>query len=253
MKNCCHVPRLICILAYLGCGLAIPVHAAEPTPTPSPNFDHTGEFTGKVVETMNAGRYTYVRVENGTNTVWAAAPEFPVKVGDEVMVPKGIPMKDFKSKELDRVFPDIAFVGGVRVNGEFPKALLPPDQPGFIRKPKGQAEAQPQRDLSLSGIKPAKGGQTVADLFANAKTLSGKTVLVRGKVVKFTSRIMNRNWIHLQDGTGAAGSNDLVVTTADTVAVGDVILIKGTVRTDIDFGFGYKYDVLVVEAKVQVV
>jgi hypothetical protein len=35
------------------------------------------------------------------------------------------------------------------------------------------------------------------------------------------------------------------------VAVGDVVVAKGVVRTDVDLGHGYAYRVLVEEARVQ--
>ena len=35
-------------------------------------------------------------------------------------------------------------------------------------------------------------------------TLAGKTVILRGKVVKFNGGILGVNWIHIQDGTGTA-------------------------------------------------
>ena len=62
-------------------------------------------FAGKVAETMDAGGYTYVLVDAGTNKLWAAAPQFPVKQGDLVTVPGSEPMTDFHSKTLNRDFP----------------------------------------------------------------------------------------------------------------------------------------------------
>jgi hypothetical protein len=71
-------------------------------------------------------------------------------------------------------------------------------------------------------------------------------------VVKFNAGIMGRNWIHIQDGSGAEGSNDLTVTTDDTAQLGDLVVIKGTLKTNQDFGHGYSYDILVEQAKVNV-
>jgi hypothetical protein len=64
---------------------------------------------------------------------------------------------------------------------------------------------------------------------------------------------MGKNWLHLQDGSGKAqdGSNDLLVTSQDLAAVGDVVTARGTVRTDVSFGAGYAYAVLVEEAAVR--
>ena len=74
----------------------------------------------------------------------------------------------------------------------------------------------------------------------------------RGKVVKFNANIMGKNWLHVQDGTGNAGSNDLLVTTTGQAKPGDTVLIEGKVALNKDFGAGYKYNVLVEDAKVTV-
>ena len=63
---------------------------------------------------------------------------------------------------------------------------------------------------------------------------------------------MNRNWVHLQDGTGTPGANDLTVTTADAAKVGDTVLVNGTLVFNKDFGHGYKYEVLLQDAKLTV-
>ncbi len=71
--------------------------------------------------------------------------------------------------------------------------------------------------------------------------------------MKYNAGIMGKNWIHLRDGTGSAAdkTNDVLVTTADEAKVGDVVTVKGVVRTDRDLGSGYSYKVLVEEAKLQ--
>ncbi len=84
-------------------------------------------------------------------------------------------------------------------------------------------------------------------------TLSGKQVTVRAKVVKAVPNIMGKTFLHLRDGTGTEGSNDLTVTTTnEVVRVGMVVTASGTVVTDKDFGSGYKYDVILEDATVTV-
>jgi RecJ-like exonuclease len=94
--------------------------------------------------------------------------------------------------------------------------------------------------------------RTVAELHAQKTALKEKTVSIRGKVVKFNAQIMGKNWLHLQDGSGdpKAGTHDITVTSADTVKVGDLVTIKGTVRLKKDFGAGYAYEVIVEDARV---
>ena len=92
---------------------------------------------------------------------------------------------------------------------------------------------------------------TIAALYKQKTQLVGKSVSVRGKVVKVNNSIMGRNWVHLQDGTGDKSTNDLTVTSNQTAAVGDQITITGKVVIDKDFGAGYAYPVLVEEASIK--
>ncbi len=207
--------------------------------------------SGKVVETMNSGGYTYVQVDTGTEKFWAAAPEFKVKVGDPVVVPAGLPMPNYHSKTLNRDFDELYFVSQIMVGGSqemtgssMPETSMPP---GTNDRTKAEAG-----NIDFKGIKKAEGGSTVADVFTNKKDLVGKEVKIRGKVVKYSPGIMGKNWIHLEDGTGTKGSNDLTVTTKVDAKVGDTVLVTGKVSADKDFGYGYKYDVILEDAQVTV-
>jgi len=95
--------------------------------------------------------------------------------------------------------------------------------------------------------------RTVAEIVTKRVALKGKTVLVRGKVVKFTPEVLGKNWIHLRDGSGSASDNthDVLVTTKDQARIGDVVVAKGVVQTDRDLGSGYSYKVLVEDATLQ--
>ncbi len=205
--------------------------------------------TGKVLETVDAAGYTYIQVDTGSETFWAAAPQFAAKVGDDVVVPEGMPMPDYHSKTLDRTFDMVYFVPSVLVGGaENLSGDMPADHPATD----GGKTVVETTDVDLSGITVAEGGQTVADLFAKKTDLAGKPVTVRGKVVKFTPEIMGKNWIHLQDGTGEAGTNDLTVTTSAMAQTGDTVVISGVLVIDKDFGYGYAYDVMIEDAEVTV-
>ena len=220
-----------------------------------------GGFSGKVTETMDAGGYTYVLVDTGTNKVWAAASQFQVKQGDSVAVPDSMPMTDFHSKALNRDFPVIHFADSITVNGAKPGVeKLPAGHPAIGGGAAGELPAgHPSVDVKTSlpkvdftGLKPAKNGKTVAEIHAASAKLDGKSVKVRGKVVKYNANILGKNWLHIQDGTGSAGSNDLLVTTTSEAKRGDTVLIEGKMALNKDFGSGYKYNVLVEDAKVTV-
>lgn len=110
-------------------------------------------------------------------------------------------------------------------------------------------------DLENIKVQKARGSnaRTVEEVITKRIKLKDKAVLVRGKVVKFTPDILDKNWIHLRDGSGSASDNthDVVVTSKDRAMVGDVVVVKGVVRTDRDIGSGYAYKVLIEEATLQ--
>ena len=72
----------------------------------------------------------------------------------------------------------------------------------------------------------------MAEVNARMADLKGKSVVVRGKVVKFTAGVMGKNWVHLRDGSGSEAdhTNDILVTTLDETKIGDVVLVKGPSR-----------------------
>lgn len=92
--------------------------------------------------------------------------------------------------------------------------------------------------------------KTIAALYQEKAGLSGHQVQLRGKIVKVNNAIMNRNFLHLRDGTGKEGSNDLTITSQDTAAVGDEVVVTGTISVDKDFGAGYTYPILLEQATI---
>ena len=71
-------------------------------------------LSGKVVETMNSGGYTYVSLEENGRKTWVAIPATAVKVGQMMTCQPGMEMKNFTSKTLNRTFESIIFSGGIR-------------------------------------------------------------------------------------------------------------------------------------------
>lgn len=209
---------------------------ATATPPKAPDLAAgEGAISGTIIETMDAGGYTYAKIDRGTGAVWVAGPATKLAVGGKLGAMSGTLMTGFRSDTLQRTFDQIWFVGA------FPGAA-----------PAGESHAGRAATGLTEAIEPAAGGQTVAAVFAGKESLVGKPVVVRGKVVKLNTGIMGRNWIHLRDGTGGTGTNDLLVTTTDTATLGDVVLARGTLATNRDFGGGYKYDVLIENATLAV-
>jgi len=217
----------------------------------APDHPHTpqAKSIGTVVATENGGSYTYVQLELNGNKVWYAAPAIDLKPGDKVIAPAGLPMKDFHSKTLNRTF-DMVYFAETIVRADAPKkaGTHPPNHPPI------QSTACPApapASFDFSGIEKPQGGKTVAEIHQESGTLAGTAIVVRGKAVKVANSIMGKNWIHLQDGTGKPGANDLTVTTTDTVEVGATVTASGVLATNLDFGFGYKYAVLLQDAAVK--
>lgn len=264
--------KIMKYLLLIGC-LALPVQfasaqdpASAPAAAPSPTAAPAG-FSGKVVETMNTAGYTYVLVDTGSQKVWAAAVQFAVKQGDSVSFSGGDPMPNFHSKTLNRDFDVIYFTGGITVNETDSKPAgstpaLPPGHPPLTGEktpalPPGHPSLTGQAakpDLDLTGIKRADGGKIIMEIFAGQKKLAGKPVSVRGKVVKYNEQIMGKNWLHIRDGSGSAenGDNDLTITTTTPAKLGDIVLVTGKLAINKDFGAGYKYTVIIDDAKVTV-
>lgn len=103
-------------------------------------------------------------------------------------------------------------------------------------------------NTSVFAAKPET--KTVESVYMDKAKLKGKQVTVKGKVVKVNNGIMKRNFLHIQDGTGKKDTNDLIITSKQTANVGDEITVTGTVVLDTDFGFGYKYPLLVEKSTI---
>jgi hypothetical protein len=136
--------------------------------------------------------------------------------------------------------------------GEAPAAQAPAPS-SEAAQPHPVPTASPVADVDLTGIEKAEGGKTVAEVFAEKDQLAGANVVVRGKVVKTNAGVMGKNWLHVRDGSGAEGTNDLTVTTASVLPeVGSTVVVSGPLTLDKDFGMGYRYDVIIEDAEVTV-
>lgn len=205
-----------------------------------------GAVSGKVVETMNSGGYTYINLESNGKKTWVAVPETPVKVGQEVSCASGTEMGNFTSKTLKRSFDRIIFCNSSldKQGGDLDAGEKSPGSKGAVVAPAETVKVEKAAGANA---------YTVGDIYKNRTKLDRKKVVVRGKVVKVSGGIMGKNWIHLQDGSGdrKKGTHNLVVTSQELPAVGDVVTMQGTLYKNKDFGSGYKYDVIVEEAKIQ--
>lgn len=193
-------------------------------------------------EVIQTSRYTYVYVSGERNDYWLAIPKADIIEGTTYYWSVGSEMNNFASTELNRTFESIFFVQDFT------------DQPilsGGVHAPVMVGGKQAIQEKAGIRVERAPGGVTVAELYAGKKDFSGKTVKICGEVVKFLPGIMNRNWVHLQDGTRDGDSYDLTLTTDAFVNVGDVVTFEGVVSVDRDFGAGYFYPVILEDAVVK--
>jgi len=214
---------------------AIAAVAAQAMPPAQPV-----SLKGEVLEARDVDTYTYLRLKTGAGELWAAVPRANVKQGAQVTLVNPAVMHNFESKTLKKKFDKIVFgqivdpaAGPAAGSAAAPAA--PPAKPIKVDKATGPD------------------ARTVAEVVTGKAGLKDKSVLVRAQVVKVNTGIMGKNWLHLRDGSGSAadGSNDILVTTKDIAVLGDVVSVKGTVRTDVNLGSGYTYAVLIEDAAVR--
>lgn len=253
------VLSLSCVIALstVTVSLAMPDKAAAPAAEnvsqPAAPF-----LAGKVLQTMDSGGYTYMYVQQKDGKkAWVAVMTTPVKVGSQVTFKGGMEMTDFESKSLKRKFDKIFFADSAAVSDSSVKSA-----PKASSKDKGKGKSASGGSKAAASAKDAKisvpkaagaNAYTVKEVFANSAKLNKKKIVVKGKVVKVSSGIMGKNWVHIQDGTGsqAQKNHNLVCTSQDMADVGDIVTVTGILAKDKDFGGGYKYSAIVEESVIK--
>ena len=236
----------VLLTLVLGSSFAATPPASMPMTTAAP-------LKGQVLETVDAGQYTYLRLKTKDGEIWAAVIKAPVAKGAQVTIQNPMLMTNFESKTLKKTFDKIIFgtLGNAAATGA--TVATAPAGAAAMMPHAGAAPTAPE--VAVVKVPKATGpdGRTVAEVFAQKTQLKNKTVVVRGTVVKVTSNVMGKNWVHLRDGTGSAAdaTNDLLVTTKQVAKAGDVVTAKGIAHTDVDLGMGYTYKVLIEEATLQ--
>lgn len=194
-----------------------------------------------VQEVIQATSYTYLRVKEADKEFWMAVNKRQIEPGAKISFMGALLMKNFQSRDLQRTFETIYFVN--RIMGDESSA---PQQSMSMPH-----QGKPELDKKDISIEPAEGGITISKLFADRDSYAGKIVLVKGVVTKVNRAIMNKNWIHLQDGTSDSDNFDLTVTTAEDVEVGSIATFEGKIALKKDFGAGYYYEVIMEEARLR--
>lgn len=222
----------------------------EATPD-TPPTNTSGGFTEdlhKVVveEILPASRYSYLKVNEAGNAFWIAVRKQPITKGATYFYRNGLLKTNFESQEYNRIFDRIFLVSN----------LVPEQHGGNAGTSNDPLNTRENAETIQKELIPThtektvqhKGTITIAELVANPKAYEGKSVQLSGTCVKVNPNIMNRNWIHLQDGT--KDDFDLVITSSTFVPEGKKVTLKGIVNLNRDFGAGYTYDLIVENAEV---
>lgn len=189
----------------------------------SPESSKNESYQVKAIEVLQTSKYSYLKVEGEGDGLsvgepyWIATLKNDFIAGEEYVYTGRLFMEDFESKEFGRVFDQIYLVS-------------------FIEKANKIAPVT----ATVEGV------LSLADIVSNAARFTGKKVKVHGEVVKVNDAIMDRNWIHLADGS--ADDYDFVITSEESVSVGQAVAFEGLISTNRDFGAGYKYELLMEDA-----
>jgi len=200
---------------------------------------------GIVISAVNGAGYTFLELKADKGNYWAATREIEVKKGDVVKLINPMLMKKFEAKSLSKIFDEIYFVDSIVVNGKVAvkktdKAVSPH---GSMAKGGGNGHMADSSEVDVSKVEKAKDGVTINEILTNPTAFKGKEVVINAVITKYLPEIMGRNWLHLKDASSK--EVHIAAITDEKFNKGDIVLIKGTVVLDKDFGHGYKYKVLV--------
>lgn len=198
-----------------------------------------GAVSVKVKAVEQVPNYTYLLVKGKGPEYWIAVSSTEIEVGEKITYQGGMLMEDFYSKELDRTFEKVLFLDGLGGSQQAPS--MDPMQ-GSTHGSNIKTEKLDTRIEHETGI------VSIEELFKDPAAYEGKTIRIKGEVAKFNAQIMERNWIHIQDGTEFEGKYDLTVTSQQNFMVGQVVTIEGILALNRDFGYGYSYALLLEEA-----
>jgi len=197
--------------------------------------------TIKVNEVLKTSKYLYINVTENKEEFWIATRLMDITVGETYYYKGGLLKTNYENKELQRVFKKIYLISSNLVSSNHSTNSNNISKSNFTPQKQTSSPAAVSVKTTYKKIE-VKGSIKIAELVNNYKKYEGKTIQVSGTCVKINPNIMNRNWIHLKDGS--KDDFDLVITSDSFVDEGSIITIKATVSINKDFGAGYKYDLI---------
>lgn len=203
----------------------------------------------EVIDFQNIGKYTYLQVKERDRSFCVAIPlNSEIKKGNTYYYKGGLIMANPEKLKFNEKYETVFIVATLSEN---PLAANSPWMaPGAENSPPG---AGLDGEIKEVKIEPAPGVVKLSELITNSARYDGKTIKVQGQCVKLNRMIMNKNWLHIQDhSVNPQGEKyDLTITTTEEVQLGAVVLFEGKIATNKDFGAGYKYQIILEDAKLK--
>lgn len=241
---------------FLGCNnnpKVIPVTSENANPNASGIFSGssnenvdfnapTSDAFHKVVvnEILPTSKYVYLNVIEDGENYWIATRSMEATVGETYYYKGGLLKTNFESKEYNRVFDKVYLIGNlVTANHANSASVASTGDYSNTNQSYAQKEDIP---MHTEKIVQHQGSMKIAELVRDPKKYEGKTIQLDGICTKINAGIMDRNWIHIKDGS--QDDYDLVVTSDTFVPEGTAFTIKAIVVLNKDFGAGYKYDLI---------
>jgi len=204
------------------------------------NTPFTEEIHKVVVnEVLPAAKYVYLNVNEGDKQFWLATGKKEIKVGETYYYKRGLLKTNFESKEHNRIFETVYLVTNL-------VAERHGNNGGNLNTSGSNAtqtkSANINSPLNTDKIVQQIGSIKIAELLKDPKKYEGKTIQLTGVCAKVNAGIMDRNWIHIKDGS--QDDYDLVITSDTFVPEGKTFTMKAVVTLNKDFGAGYVYDLI---------
>lgn len=194
--------------------------------------------TVTVNDILQADRYTYLNVNEGSRKYWIATSKMEAKKGNTFYYSGGLLKINFESQEFKRTFDTIYLVSRI---------ISTEQHAGSMTHGNNEIESK----IDPSKLPPIKNSIKISNIFTNKNLYNGKSITISGKCTKVNNGIMGRNWVHINDGSKLKGKEiTLTVTTSEIVNTGENVAFNGKISLNKDFGAGYKYEIIMEEATI---
>lgn len=197
-----------------------------------------------IKELVPTSKYIYAKVKEGEKLYWIATQKQELEIGTPYLFNESLLKTQFESKEFDRIFDTLFLVN----------TLVPKDH-GIIagtfhdnHRSNGKIATLKKVNVDQDSTSIFMGDVLIADLINNPEKYAGNEVVIRGECTKVNANILDRNWLHMKDGS--KDDYDLVITSEEEIQKSAKIAVRATVRLNVDFGSGYSYPILLENGRV---